>query len=45
MLYATHFSHAENPNYFYAGGSNINEARIYSIETKKVNRYNELIYL
>ncbi|ORX87321.1 WD40 repeat-like protein [Anaeromyces robustus] len=35
MLYAAHFSHAIKPNYFYAGGSNINEARVYSIETNK----------
>jgi len=35
MLYAAHFSHANKPNYFYAGGSNINEAKIYSIETRK----------
>ncbi|ORX48624.1 WD40 repeat-like protein [Piromyces finnis] len=35
LLYSAHFSHADNPNYFYAGGSNINEARVYSIETNK----------
>jgi len=35
MLYSAHFSHADHPNYFYAGGSNINEARVYSLETKK----------
>jgi len=34
MLYAAHFSHAKNSNYIYAGGSNLNEARIFSLETK-----------
>ncbi|KAG4106911.1 WD40 repeat-like protein [Neocallimastix lanati (nom. inval.)] len=34
MLYSAHYSHALNPSYFYAGGSNVNEAKIFSLETK-----------
>ncbi|KAG4104036.1 WD40 repeat-like protein [Neocallimastix lanati (nom. inval.)] len=35
MLYTARFSHASNPSYIYAGGCNSNEARVFSLKTKK----------